>query len=70
MKELTILQIENDKNDLIKLKNGLIEKFKMTNRRKKEDRDYYQYEEIYTVKMMIIIIFMKILNVYLVKIKK
>ena len=45
MKELTILQIENDKNDLIKLRNGLIEKFKMTNRRKKEDRDYYQYEE-------------------------
>ena len=28
MKELTFLQIENGKNNLIKLKNDLIEKFK------------------------------------------
>ena len=37
MKELTFLQIENGKNNLIKLKKN--------DRRKKEDRDYYEYEE-------------------------
>ena len=45
MKELTFLQIENRKNNLIKLKNDLIERFKKNDRRKKEDRDYYEYEE-------------------------
>ena len=45
MKELTFLQIENGKNNLIKLKNDLIERFKKNDRRKKADRDYYEYEE-------------------------
>ena len=45
MKELTFLQIDNCKNDLIKLKNDLIERFKNNDRRKKADRDYYEYEE-------------------------
>ena len=45
MKELTLLQIENGKNNLIKLNNDLIERFKKNNRRKKADRDYYEYEE-------------------------
>ena len=45
MKELTFLQIENGKNNLIKLKNDLIERFKKNDRRKKADRDYYGYEE-------------------------
>ena len=38
MRELTSLQIENGKNDLIKLRNDLIEKFKKNNRTKKADR--------------------------------
>ena len=45
MKELTLLQIENGKNNLIKLNNDLIERFKKNDRRKKADRDYYEYEE-------------------------
>ena len=45
MKELTFLQIENGKNNLIELKNNLIERFKKTDRRKKADRDYYEYED-------------------------
>ena len=45
MKELTILQIENDKNNLIKLKNDLIKKFKKNIRIKKAERDYYEYED-------------------------
>ena len=45
MKELTFLQIENGKNSLIKLKNDIIERFKKNDRRKKADRDYYEYEE-------------------------
>ena len=45
MKELTFLQIENGKNNLIKLKNDLIERFKKNDRRKKADRDYCEYEE-------------------------
>ena len=45
MKELTILQIENGKNNLIKLNNDLIERFKKNDRRKKADGDYYEYEE-------------------------
>ena len=45
MKELTFLQIENGKNNLMKLKNDSIEKFKKNNRRKKADIDYYEYEE-------------------------
>ena len=45
MKELTFLQIENGKNNLIKLKNDLIEKFKKNIRTKKADRDYYEYED-------------------------
>ena len=44
MKELTILQTENGKNNLIKLKNDLIKKFKKNIRIKKGDRDYYEYE--------------------------
>ena len=45
MKELTFLQIKNGKNNIIKLKNDLIERFKKNDRRKKVDRDYYEYEE-------------------------
>ena len=45
MKELTSLQLENGKNNLIKIKNNLIERFKKNDRRKKADRDYYGYEE-------------------------
>ena len=45
MKELTFLQIENVKNNLIKLNNDLIERFKKYDRRKKADRDYYKYQE-------------------------
>ena len=45
MKELIFLQIENSKNDLIKLKNDLIERFKKNDRRKKADKEYYEYEE-------------------------
>ena len=45
MKELTFLQLENGKNNLIKLKNDLIEKFKKNIRTKKADRDYYEYED-------------------------
>ena len=45
MKELTFLQIENGKNNLVKLKNDLTERFKKNDRRKKGDRDYYEYEE-------------------------
>ena len=45
MKELTFLKIENGKNNLIKLKYDLIEKFKKNDKRKKADRDYYEYEE-------------------------
>ena len=45
MKELTFLQIENDKNNLIKLKNDLIEKFKKDVRIKKAERDYCDYEK-------------------------
>ena len=45
MKELTFFQIENGKNNLIKIKNDLIERFKKNDRRKKEGRDYYEYEE-------------------------
>ena len=44
MKELTFLQIENGKNNLTKLKNNLIERFKKNDRRKKADRDNYEYE--------------------------
>ena len=45
MKELTFLQIENGENNLIKLKNDLIERFKKNIGTKKADRDYYEYEE-------------------------
>ena len=45
MKELPFLQIENGKNNLIKLKNDLIEIFKKNDRRKKADKEYYEYEE-------------------------
>ena len=45
MKELTLLQIENGKHNLIKVKNDLIQKFKKNIRTKKADRDYYEYEE-------------------------
>ena len=45
MKELTFLQIEKGKNNIIKLKNDLIEKFKRNIRTKKADRDYYEYED-------------------------
>ena len=44
MKELTFLQIENGKNNLIKLKNDLIQRFIKNIRTKKTDRDYYEYE--------------------------
>ena len=46
MEELTFLQIENGKNNLIKLKDDLIGRFKKNDRRKKADIDYYEYEEI------------------------
>ena len=45
MKELTFLQTENGKNNLIKLRNDLIEKFKKNIQTKKADRDYYVYQE-------------------------
>ena len=45
IKELTFLQIENGKTNLIKLKNDLIERFKRNDRRRRADRDYYEYEE-------------------------
>ena len=45
MKELTSVKMEKFKNNLIKLKNNLVEKFKKKNRRKKTDIDYYEYEE-------------------------
>ena len=45
MRELTFLQIENGKNNLIKLKNNLMERLKKNDRKKKADRDYYEYEE-------------------------
>ena len=70
MKELTFLQVENGKNNLIKLKNDLIEKFKKINRNKKADREYYEYEEnkFYGLIMIITMIFMKELNIYSMKI--
>ena len=39
------MEIENGKNNLIKLNNDLIERFKKNYRGKKADRDYYEYEE-------------------------
>ena len=45
MKELTFLQIENGKNNLIKLKNDLKKLFKKNDRRKKADKEYYEYEK-------------------------
>ena len=42
MKELTFLQIENGKNNLIKLNNDLIERLKQNIRTKKADREYYE----------------------------
>ena len=45
MKELSFLQIENGKNNLIKIKNDLIKTFKKINRNKKKDINYYKYEE-------------------------
>ena len=45
MKELTSLQIENFKNDLIKKKDDLIKKFKKNDRTKKADKEYYDYED-------------------------
>ena len=45
MNELTFLLIENCKNNLIKLKKYLIKRFKKNDRRKKADKDCYEYEE-------------------------
>ena len=45
MKELTFLLLENGKNNLIKLKNDLIERFKKNDRRQKADRAYYESED-------------------------
>ena len=75
MKELKFLQIENGKNNLIKLKNDLIERFKKNDRRKteaimimKKIRFMDQkMQETYLIKMMMIII-MKGLNVYFMKV--
>ena len=39
VKELTFLQIENAENNLVKLKNDLIEKFKKDNKIKKVGRE-------------------------------
>ena len=39
------MQIENFKNNLIRVKNDLIEKFKKNNRIKKVDKEYYEYED-------------------------
>ena len=50
MKQLTFLQIENGKNNLIKLKNDLIERFKKNDRRKKSDRDYYEKNKFHGLK--------------------
>ena len=45
MRELTFLLLENGKNNLIKLKNDLIERFKKNDRRQKADRAYYESED-------------------------
>ena len=45
MKELTFLLLENGKNNLIKLKNDLIERLKKNDRRQKADRAYYESED-------------------------
>ena len=45
MEKLIFLQIENGKNNLIKIKNDLIERFEKNIRTKKADKDYYEYEE-------------------------
>ena len=45
IKQLTSLQIENCKNNLIRVKNDLIEKFKKNNRTKKAGNGYYEYEK-------------------------
>ena len=45
MKELTFLQIENGKNNLIKLKNDLTGRFKKNDRKKKAYKEYYEHEE-------------------------
>ena len=74
------MQIENGKNNLIKLKNDLIEKLKKNIRIKKAGREYYEYEEnkfyglkdlkdeTYLIKMKMMMIFMKQLNIYLMKV--
>ena len=43
-KKLTYLQIENVKNNLIKIRDDLVEKFKKNDRIKIADRDYYECE--------------------------
>ena len=44
IKKLTPLQVENFKNNLINIRDDLVEKLKNNNRIKKEDKDYYEYE--------------------------
>ena len=44
IKELTALQIENFKNNLIKIRNDFTEKFKKNNRIKTADKEYHEYE--------------------------
>ena len=44
IKKLTSSQIGNVKNELAKIRDGLVEKFKNNDRIKKADRDYYEYE--------------------------
>ena len=70
VKELTYLQIENAENNLIKLKNDLIEKFKKNNKIKKANREnkFHGLKDIRNYLMKIIImIFMKELNICLMK---
>ena len=46
MKELTFLQIENGKSNLIKLKNDLMERFKKNDRRKKQIQTIMRMKKI------------------------
>ena len=41
---MTHLQVENAKNNLIKIRDDLVEKFKKNTRIKKADKGYYEYE--------------------------
>ena len=68
MKELPFFQTENCKNNLIKLKNDLIERFKKNDRRKKAHKTIMSMKKISFIvrnlfnQMMMMTIIMKELN--------